>query len=139
MRTKYLILTNFVFALNLNAQTPDWSMVNSYGGTDYDWGQSVTSDALGNTVVVGAFKSTTIVFGNTILTNNTGNPTTFIVKYNASGNVSWAKQPITGTSNPYNRATGVEIDNLNNIYISGFYCSSSITFDTITLTRSNNF
>ena len=123
--------------LKVNAQTPSWSVVNSHGGADYDWGQSVASDTYGNTVVVGAFNSTSLLFGSTLLTNTTGLSTSFIVRYDASGNVLWAKQPVASGGQLLNSATSVEIDDLNNIYISGFYNSLSITFDTITLTKSN--
>lgn len=127
-----------VFIIKVNAQSPNWTWVNSNGGTDYDWGQSVASDAIGNTVVVGAFYSPTIVFGSTVLTNpNAGKYTSFFVRYDINGNVIWAKQPITVGGTHYNRATGVSIDNLNNIYITGVYNATTITFDTITLTKTH--
>lgn len=127
------------FIIKVNAQAPYWSMVSGYGGTDEDWGQSVVADSFGNTIVVGAFVSSSIVFGNTVLTNSTGKPKSFIVRYDPNGNVIWAKQSVTTGGFPYNRATGVSTDNLNNIYVTGIYSASTISFDTITLTKNNNY
>jgi len=139
IRSVLSIFMGLAFIIKVNAQVPNWSIVNSNGGTDHDWGQSVVADVSGNTVVVGAFKSTTMAFGSTILTNNTGKPKSFIVRYDAFGNVIWAKQPVTVGNSHSNRATGVDMDSLNNIYVTGFYYSSTITFDSITLSKSNTY
>lgn len=138
MKTKLLLYMMLAFVANVKAQSPGWAWATSNGGTDYEWGQSVAEDAAGNTVVVGAFYSSTITFGSTVLTNpNPGKHTSYIVKYNASGNVTWAKQTIAVGGANYNRATGVGIDMLNNIYVTGIYFSTTLAFGTITITNNS--
>ncbi len=139
MRSIYSILILLVFFGKVNAQAPNWAMANSNGGFDYDWGQEIAYDSYGNMVVAGAFYSSTITFGSTVLTNpNAGKFTSFIVRYDVNGNVIWAKQPIPVGGTLYNRATGVSIDNFNNIYVTGTYYCTTLTFDTITLTKNNS-
>ena len=75
--------------------------VKGAGGTGNDQGNSISIDANHNLVVSGTFTSPDIQFGNTPLLINTGNTSFFIVKYDSSGNVLWAKNSTgSGVSNP---------------------------------------
>ena len=104
----------------------------SAGGGDYDEGQSISVDANGNSYITGYFRSDTIIFGTTTLTNNTsGNyPEIFIAKYNASGNVLWAK---SAGGSGYDEGQSISVDASGNSYITGFFTSPTITFGTTTL------
>ncbi len=107
----------------------------SAGGTSDDFGSSVSTDAGGNVFMTGYFQSATITFGTTTLTNkdNSGNSgDIFIVKYDASGNVQWAKSA-GGNSNDFGQS--VSTDAGGNVFVAGYFQSATITFGTTTLTN----
>lgn len=91
-------------------------------------------DGLGNIYVAGYFDGSTVAFGTNTLTNN-GNHNAFITKYDANGNVLWAK---SAGGNYYDYAWGVSGDQNGNAYVCGQYTSPSITFGAITLTNTSN-
>ncbi|MFA4852230.1 MAG: SBBP repeat-containing protein [Bacteroidales bacterium] len=105
----------------------------SAGGNADDVGNSITTDASGNVYITGEFDPPSITFGNYTL-NNTGVWDIFLVKYNASGNVLWAKSAI-GTNNDY--ANSVTVDALGNAYVAGQFDSPTMTVGSITLTNAN--
>lgn len=101
-------------------------------------GQSVTADALGNSIVVGNFIGS-ITFGTyTLSTNNASDGDILVVKYDPSGNVLWAKG-VGGTGFDSDIAYYAVADVSGNIYITGSYFSPSITFGSTTLTGPSNF
>lgn len=101
------------------------------GGTSWDGGTSIKTDANGNSYIAGSFYSSAITFGSTTLTN-AGGWDIFLVKYDGSGNVSWAKTADGGgVADDYIHS--ISIDPAGNSYVSGTYMSSSITFDTTVL------
>ncbi len=110
---------------------------NSAGGANDDRGQSVTTDAFGNSIVVGTFYSDTITFGTTKLANasvgcGTGCRDMYVVKFDAAGNVLWAKSA-SGTL--ADGAGSVTADALGNIIVTGNFNSPAITFGSTTLTN----
>ena len=131
------ILLITLFAANItNAQISEW--VKEAGGTNPDEAYNICTDASGNSYVLGTFGNATIAFGSYSLTNN-GIYNIFIVKYDINGNVVWAKSA-GGTNSDV--GYGISTDANNNIYITGGFSSSSITFGSTTLTNSggnNNF
>src|ERR1017187_277119 len=98
----------------------------SAGGSGFDWGHGIAVDSSGNSYVTGYLGSSPITFGSIILTN----PGMFIAKYNANGNVVWAKS--LGDNDAGN---GIAVDDSGNSYVIGSYASSTITFGTTTLTN----
>ena len=103
----------------------------SVGGTSNDYSQCVSADASGNVFITGFFNSPTITFGSTTL-NNVGFANIFIAKYDASGNVVWAKSAVGGTSD---YASSVSTDANGNAIISGYFNSPNITFGSTNLTN----
>jgi hypothetical protein len=102
------------------------------GGTGINAAISIAVDALGNAYITGCFSSPTITFGSTILTNAGGKcflgcKDIFIAKYNASGEVIWAKRA-GGTSVDYANSIAVDASG-NNIYVLGNYTNAEFTFD----------
>ena len=65
----------------------------SAGGVDADWGHGIISDDTGNTYITGFFKSDSLAFDNIVLNNpnQSGSQAIFLVKFDPSGNVLWAK------------------------------------------------
>ena len=110
-------------------------------GTGYAnlWAYSVEVDALGNVYMAGYYNKPFIVFDADTLTNidYTGNSSDiFLTKYDANGNVLWAKS-IGGTLS--DEATSIVLDDLGNVYMAGYFNSPTISFDTITLTNDHVF
>lgn len=98
------------------------------GGSSVDRGLAVAADTSGNIIVTGDF-SGSVSFGSTNLTS-AGAADVFLLKYNAAGNVQWAKK----AGNTVNdRACAVTTDPAGNIYIAGSF-GGTVTFGTTTLT-----
>jgi len=127
-----LIISFGVICNTINAQTPEWLWAKSAGGDSYENAYGIANDAYGNTIVIGDYSSSSLTFGSTTLTN-TGGGNTFIVKYDVSGNVLWAKS-IGGSA----QCTGqsVTFDTHSNIIITGFFNGDSLAIDTNILTNS---
>src|SRR6185436_12217052 len=113
------------------SQAPPWTWAKSAGGTDPDNANSNCTDASGNVFVTGMYKSSSITFGTTTLTN-AGDYDIFIVKYDSYGNVLWAKG-IGGSTD--DKAFDITSDPNGNVIVTGVFTSSSITFGTTTLTN----
>lgn len=125
-------------SINANSQTPDWAWAKRAGGINYDGVRSVATDASGNAFVVGWFSSSTIIFGSDILTNPYSGSNTsdmFLAKYDANGNVLWAKR--AGGTN-WDDAVSIAIDANDNIYVTGGFYSPSIIFGNDTLMNTSS-
>lgn len=99
-------------------------------------GNGIAHDLSGNIFVTGSNSSYDAVFGNDTLGSlQSGNYDIFIVKYNSSGDVLWAKDA-GGTNADYSNA--VATDSVGNAFITGYYNSTKIIFDDDTLTSSTS-
>ena len=110
----------------------------SAGGTSYDGPFSIAVDAAGNIYVAGYFASPTITFDSFTLTNTGGTDNTadlFLVKYNANGNVQWAKS--TGGLGD-DAASSIAVSASGDIYVAGYFNSFNITFGTTILVNADN-
>ena len=117
------------------SQTRSWQWAKTPGGVAPYSTPCISADANGNTYVAGAFDGT-LTFptspSSTILTN-AGGADIFIAKYDATGNVIWAKR----AGSTYNEgATAIKYDGFGNIYVAGYY-STSTDFDGIILNNSS--
>jgi hypothetical protein len=101
------------------------------GGTSGDLGYSVSTDATGNAFLTGYFSSSSVTFGSDTLTN-AGYYNVFIAKYDATGNVLWAKR---GGGPGDDFGYYLSVDKGGNVFVTGGFDSTTITFDTYTLTR----
>ncbi len=133
---KKLLITTLlaIFCISLNAQTPNWAWADSPVGSYTDEGHRIATDASGNVYAVGYFYSKNITFGNYTLTNaspvNALGRDIYMVKYDPYGNVLWA----TSEGGIINETiTGICIDNNGNIYLTGYYSSTSFSFGATTL------
>ena len=98
---------------------------------------SVTADAWGNCYVAGEYQGASIGFGAATLTNmGLDSFDMFLVKYNASGNVVWAKN---GGGSGIDGANSVSIGSAGagDVYVTGYFSSATATFGSTTLTNSN--
>jgi len=100
------------------------------GGTNQNGGDGICIDATGNVYVTGYFY-TSITLGNTTLTTqNIVAVGIFIVKYDSSGNVLWAKGA-GGKDGDWSNS--ISTDANANLYITGRFNSDSLTIGSTTL------
>ncbi|HTF04735.1 MAG TPA: SBBP repeat-containing protein [Bacteroidia bacterium] len=102
----------------------------SMGGDSDDNAHGMAVDASGNVIVTGSYKSSTIEFGESSRSNKTGASNIFIMKYDSNGNEAWIKSA-SGTS--VNYASGCGLDGKGNIYVTGTFLNSTVTFGSTTL------
>ncbi len=96
-------------------------------------GRSVATDESGNIIVTGWFDGSDITFGSFTLPNaGSFSSDIFIVKYNTNGTPVWAK---TVGGNGYEITSGIAADNDGNIYITGYYESSTLSIGSTNLTN----
>jgi hypothetical protein len=106
-----------------------WS--KSFGGSNWDEALSVSVDSLGNVYITGNFCSSTIDFGGGALKNAGGScvgypcPDIFLAKFDSNGNHKWSKS-FGGIDGDY--GSSVSVDSLGNVYITGYFGSSTIDF-----------
>jgi hypothetical protein len=96
------------------------------GGISWDASNDIALDHSGNIYITGFFL-TDATFGSITLTN-TGGMKIFVAKYDASGNVLWAKKAggVSGGPNYYlNRAHGVAVDSIGNCFVTGQFEGSA--------------
>lgn len=89
---------------------------------------SIHVDSNNNIIVTGRFSSNVITFGTTILTL-AGSMDVFIVKYDAYGNLLWAKGAGGGSND---EGYSLSTDDSGNIYVSGYFTQPA-RFGTIQL------
>ena len=100
------------------------------GGSSWDEGRSIAVDGSGNTYVTGYFLGTAN-FGGTTLTSS-GSNDVFVAKYDASGNVLWAKK---GGGSSLDGGSGIAVDGSGNAYVTGEF-SGTASFGGTTLSSS---
>lgn len=107
---KYLPLFILLLAsiLSANAQAPNWLWAKIAGGTELNYGKGIAADAGGNSYVTGFTEGQYPVFGNDTIADGG-----FVTKYDADGNVVWAKAITTPAG------YGIAVDAINNSYIAG--------------------
>ncbi len=104
-----------------SAQVYNWAY--SAGGTGWDDLRSIYLSPDNGVLQTGMF-SGTASFGATTL-NSAGFQDAFVAKYDAMGNVLWAKA-ISGTEQDWGYK--VCADNQNNVYVTGYFQSSALYF-----------
>ena len=110
-----------------------WS--RTAGGNGYDGGNSIITDATENIYMCGWFTSYKMSFGRDSL-NNAGGEDLFLAKYSTNGDYIWSKAAGSGNTD---LASGIAIDAESNIYMSGYYYSSSITFGATALINTGSY
>ena len=100
-------------------------------GSSNDGGNGIALDSHGNVYIAGSSNSSKLTIGTTTLTLK-GYDDIFIAKYDASGNLKWAKSA-GGTSNEL--GLSVSLDANENAYLTGYFASTSLAIGTNTLTN----
>lgn len=98
--------------------------------------ESLVVDVVGNNYLSGCFLSSTVTLGNFTLTNRSGRQEIYLAKFDANGNVLWARQASGPGGN--NASGAVSVDAMGNVYQTGnFDNSSNLNFGGLTITNLN--
>lgn len=115
---------NDVFVAKIDTNG-NWLWADKTSGATSDVGFGITTDKCGNVYVTGYFESGTFTLGDITL-SNLDDEDVFIAKLNTDGKWLWAKTA-QGTDN--DRGTSVAVDCCGNVYLTGSYNSSNLSFD----------
>jgi hypothetical protein len=113
MKKILLIVLSFFSYGILNAQ--NWQWVKSISGALGESAVSVVADNSGNIYVAGNFNDPSLTIGTTTLTN-AGSTDFYIVKFDPSGNVLWAKR---GGGTSLEIIFSIAVDVNANIFVTG--------------------
>lgn len=133
MKKLYTTLSLLLISIYHFAQTPNWIWAKSATGNNYSSSQSIVTDVDGNIYAAGTFL-TSVTLGTTTLTSS-GFQDIFLAKYNPSGNVIWAKK---WGGNSDELVGSITTDSFGNIFLAGYFGSTSITFGQTVLVNSSS-
>lgn len=127
----YCSLSLLLIINGFNAVAQNFVWTKWTGGTGMDKSRGITTDAVGNIYVTGAFQNSFDFDpgpGVTTLTSG-GNSDIFVTKTDPQGNFIWAKSfKGSGLGAGMNRSYGICTDNAGNIYITGYF-DEEVDFD----------
>ena len=115
-----------IFILKLDS-SGNLTWVKAMGGADFDYGYSITTDAIGNVYVTGSFGNT-VDFdpgGGTLDLTSNGSDDTFVQKLDVNGNLLWVKS-LGGTGMDIGNT--VTVDDNGNLYVAGRF-ENTVDFD----------
>lgn len=115
--------SNDAFTIKLDySLSPKWAKSLGGSGNDITEGISVASN--GDVYISGYFSNSLTVKGQTL--TSTGNRDILVVKYDSSGNEVWGK---SWGSTSYDGAEAITVDSYENIYVTGYFQSTNLSFD----------
>jgi hypothetical protein len=117
----------FIIKFNTSG-TAQWG--KTIDATGEDVGNAVAVDTSGNVYVTGYYNTGAVTVDAVTLAAPVGQAATYIIKFNTSGIAQWGKT-IDGTGTDAGR--GVAVDTAGNVYMTGYYSTSAITVDGVTL------
>jgi hypothetical protein len=100
------------------------------GGSATDNGLGIATDTNGNCYVTGVYSATANFSGTTL--TNAGSQDMFVAKYDTAGSLLWVRRAGGAGADG---GGGIGVDALGNCYVVGGYSSTTIEFDTITITN----
>jgi len=135
MRILYIVAVFVCGCMVVNGQAPEWEWAKSAGGDNNDISTCIGTDASGNVYVAGDFFTHSITFGGVTL-NSVGEENVFIVKYDAAGNVLWAKEGSGRSSRVY--INGLSVNAQGDVSITGYFDGDILYIGNDTLSGTNN-
>jgi hypothetical protein len=122
--------TDDIFLLKFSSSGAALS-ASSAGGSGDDRSNAISVDGNGNVFIAGYFSSTSISIGSTTLTN-AGVTDIFLARYNNSGVATWATSAGAALGEA---VTCMTTDAAGDIYVGGYFYSSSLNFGASVLTN----
>jgi len=101
----------------------------TWGGGGYDFGWDIAADSFSNVYVTGDFYFSTVDFdpgSNEDWHAPIGGADIFLSKFDSSGNYLWAR---TWGGAGSDRGRGVAVDGSNDVFVTGYFYSSTVDFD----------
>ena len=134
MKTIFTTLLIIAASLTALAQAPSWVWAKSAGNMWYEEATAIAIDASGNTYITGFYNEAnptpyTISFGTSTITSVLGKDA-FVAKYDPTGTLLWVRSA-GGTGDDLGK--GIAVDASGNVYITGQFSSTSMVFDTVTI------
>lgn len=108
---------------------PDWKWESKFGGTGFDYARDIVTDSNGNIYIVGSYCGQITIESETH--TSIGDREAIIAKFDNLGGLVWLKK-IPAMPDNQTAAFGICIDNLDNIFVTGFY-TGSVTIGTTDL------
>ncbi len=108
--------------------------VDNEGGTEIDAASSIALDSTDNIYITGYY-SASATFGTRTIPN-AGRPDVFFAKYNTNGTL---QELVWLGSSGSEAGKGITVDKTGAIYVTGYYGSSTISFDNFTLTQMGTY
>ncbi|HPO62744.1 MAG TPA: hypothetical protein PK762_06630, partial [Candidatus Kapabacteria bacterium] len=96
--------------------------IDAITGTEYF---PIIADSGGNIYIAKDYSSDSIIFNNENILFREGTRNVFLAKYNSTGIFEWVER-ITGNDC---WATSISIDNLDKVYLTGYFNSQNLTFN----------
>lgn len=123
--TSILMLTLGISSLV--AQTPQFDWATTHGGSGFDTGNSIISDAQGNSYITGSYSGTADFDPTAGTLNQTvnGNSDVYLMKLDNAGNLVWVK---TFGGAGYDNALFIDKDQNGNLFIGGYF-EGTVDFD----------
>lgn len=115
------------------AGNPIWA--KSAAGTGTEEPIDMVTDEKGNSYITGYFKSASINFSGTTLSNPSSLEQFFIARYDSTGNLSWVKKSSTDVQS---RGLDISLASDNKIFAAGYYSGASINFNTALTNSGSN-
>ena len=141
MKTINSLLISFLFCAfisfsnNINAQcsNSEWVKTGTFSpsGSAVGEGMAVCNDSFGNAFITGIYFLAPVTFGAFTLPN-VGGEDIYVVKYDSTGAVIWAK---SAGSADNEETRSICADNFGNVYVTGIFLGTIITFGSYTLTN----
>lgn len=120
-----------VFLTKINADE-SYGYTHTWGGSDVDYGNAVFTDKFGQVYVGGFYRSPSVNFNNTgagtnDIRQNNGLNDAFVTNFNSDGSYGYT-YTFGGTS--FDTLNSLVGDNKGNIFMTGYYRSPSVNFNT---------
>ncbi len=127
MKKNWLFFAGFLIILFNNTcytQSPNWLWVKGDGGNDTEIGNAVAIDNSGNVFVTGRFQTSVLTLGPALF-YNLGEDDVYVIKYDANGNMLWARS-IGGIQTDIGEAIAADAE--GNVYVGGNFSSPALLF-----------